>query len=191
MSKRRTHFFRSWRTALGTLVFAFILLLCAYSQHAVGTGNNWYRVVLQSGTVDGYEWAVGAKGPRHEPLSEICGLVAIVDLATAEDPYPEATSSEGCSTVERPAESVVENASMGSGESRLLVLAAFFRPAVRKAILVFSTGERKVLRPLMAKISGRQAKGVPQFRYLAVPFEGEARLRKTLLFDGKGNAINR
>ena len=177
--------------ALIAAIVAIGALTVGGVHHAEGAGNDpWYEINLEIGEVDGYGWAVGARGPEGRPLDRICAMVSVVEPLRPDAPYVEGNDSVVCGSLARPVRWVAADAGFGSGDSSLTVLSVLFRPAVDKAILVFSTGERKVLRPRMAKIRDRQARGIPRFRYLAVPFKGDGRLRKVMLFDGKGTALN-
>ncbi len=186
---------RNWVIRLITwgAVVAIGLLLWADSPDVLAdaTKGKWFQVTLETGETEEFKWAVGAKGPGHEPLGRICALASLVEPPQENQPFVEGNDAVGCGSLSTSKDSVAASPAFGSGDSRLAILATLFRPAVRKVSFVLDTGEERVLRTRMGKIPNRSARGVPRFRYLTVPFKGPACIRKVTLFDGNDRVIFR
>jgi hypothetical protein len=151
----------------------------------------WYRVLLESGeTSSGYRWTVGAKGPKHEPLREICSMTGMTEPPQPDKPYIESHEGELCGLLLLPEESMTISASFGFGESRVTVFASIYRPIVRKVTIVLDSGERRIYLPKVPQIPNRAERGIPVFRYIADVFEGEFCARRTTTFDGQGDVIH-
>lgn len=175
------------------VVAAIGLLLWAGATDVLAgaTKGRWYQVTLETGETEGFKWAVGAKGPGHQPLGMICALASLVEPPQEGQPFVEGDDAVGCGSLSTSMDSVAASPALGSGDSRLAILATLFRPVVRKVSFVLDTGEERVFRTRMGKIPNRSARGVPRFRYLAVPFKGPTCIRKVALFDGNDRAISR
>lgn len=192
MSAKKSHHISSRRAAalVSALVAVGIVTLGgAYDATGAGAGR-WYEINLEAGEVDGYGWAAGAKGPKREPLDEICATVSVVEPLRPDAPYAEGSDSVVCGSLSRPMDWVAAESGFGSGDSSLMVLTVLYRPVVRKATFLLGTGERRVFSPRMAKVRNRQARGIPGFRYVVAPFRGETCIRKVTLFDRKGVIID-
>jgi hypothetical protein len=183
-----------WRAiALGVLLCA--LALGVVSRAAANPDKagkvSWFNVTLKRGEISGYHWAVGAKGQRNRPLRHMCAEVSMVEPPQEGTDYVEGGNSTECGRLEHPNDSVVGTESFGSGQSRVTVLEAVFRPVVRKVTFLLSTGERKTFLARVAQIPHRATKGIPTFRFVVFPFEGEACIRGVAMFDGKGRVVSR
>lgn len=174
------------------VVAAIGLLLWTGSPNALGdaTKGRWYQLTLETGETEGYKWAVGAKGPKHEPLDRICALASLIEPPQEDQPFVEGNDAAGCGNLSTSMDSVAASPALGSGASRMTILATLFRPAVREVSLVLDTDERLVLRTHMGKVANRSARGVPPFRYLAIPFKGPTCIRKVTLIDGNDKVIS-
>jgi hypothetical protein len=190
---RQNHTSRRTQAVLFALVVLAGMVFWIGSQSAsrANSGGRWLPITLETGTVDGYQWAMGAKLRQHEPLGAICAIVYMREPVSSDAAYVEGTESVGCGNLERPMDSVVESASFGSGDSRLAILTALYRPVVRKAVFLLGEGRRKVFHPRIAKVPKRTARGIPRFRYFVAPFKGETCIRKITLFDGDDHVIYR
>jgi hypothetical protein len=153
------------------------------------SGGSWYRVGLDQGEWQGYHWAVGAAGPKHEPLGEICALISVIEPPQEGSPYVEASDAKVCGSLPDATVSNVLGETLGSGASKQILVAALYRPIVRKVTFVLDTGERKVYFPRTPRIPNRVAKGIPAFRYLVTSSDGETCTRRMTTFDGKGDVI--
>lgn len=153
------------------------------------SGGSWYRVTLEQGEAQGYAWAVGAAGPKHEPLREICTKVATLEPLQDESPYIEGGNSMICGEMPNPTESMALGTTFGPDGSGPTLLATIYRPIVRKVTFVFDTGERRVYFPQTPMIPSRVARGIPVFRYLAVVFDGLTCTRRMTMFDGGGSVL--
>lgn len=181
----------TWAAML-TALTAVVMLISVSPHDAAGANKaRWYQVGLEMGETDGYRWAVGAKGPKHEPLDEICALASLTEPPQADKPFVEGMDAAVCGSLATPGDSMAASPAFGSGNSRLVLLAVLYRPAVREVAFLLDTGERRVLWPRMVKVPNRRARGVPRFRYLVTHFKGEACIRKITLFDGSGRVIYR
>ena len=182
----------TWAVVVAAVVAVIAVLSITVGAHeATGaTRAQWYEVRLKTGETNGYKWVVGAKGPKHEPLNEICALASLTEPPQEGKPFVEGTEAVGCSSLATPIDSVAASPAFGSGDSRLVLLAVLYRPVVREVAFLLGTGERRVFRPRMATVLNRRAKGIPRFRYLAAPFEGETCIRKVTLFDRSGKVID-
>lgn len=150
----------------------------------------WFQIILEQGEVSGYHWAVGVKGPKHVQLSQVCAELSMVEPPQDDAPYVEERDATDCSWLKQPADSVFGTESFGSGQSRVAVYEAVYRPIVRKVTFVLDTGERKVFLPRVPEISHRSARGIPAFRYFAAPFEGETCIRRVATFDRAGKVVS-
>jgi hypothetical protein len=153
--------------------------------------ERWYSVPLESGeTSGGYRWGVGAKGPKGKPLGEICTQVGMVEPPQPDKPYVEGTDGTSCGQLRSPKEALVDATGFGEGASRVTVLAAIYRPIVRRVVFVFDSGEHRVYLPRVPQTSNRASRGIPVFRYIADTFEGEWCARRITTFDGSGAVIS-
>lgn len=151
----------------------------------------WYSVSLAHGeTSGGYRWGVGAKGPKHEPLKEICAMAGMIEPPEPDKPYVEGTDGALCGEIRSPKESMMETAGFGTGESSVTAFVAIYRPAVRKVTFVFDSGERRVYLPQVPQLPNRDERGIPVFRFIADTFEGEPCARRVTTFDGRGGVIS-
>jgi hypothetical protein len=173
------------------LVVFEVLLLAGSHDASSASGGRWHPITLETDETDGYQWAVGAKVPQHKPLGEICAMISLVELPQPDAPYVEGRDSVSCGSLTTPSDSVSVSSSFGSGDSRRVVLAVLYRPIVRKVVFLLGEGERKVFRPSIARVPGRQVRGIPRFRYFAALFKGETCLRKVTVFNGNGQVIYR
>jgi hypothetical protein len=189
MIAKGTRYQTSSRWTIFVVTMAMVVL--AASENANGDGGTrWYQVGLATGEVEGYQWAVGAKGMKHEPLAEICALASLTEPPNDGVDFVEGTDATICGKLMTPMESVVASPAFGSGESRLVILAAIYRPIVRRVTFFLNTGGRRVFQTRLAKVPNRRAKGIPRFRYLVAPFKGETCVRKISTFDGNGNLVH-
>jgi hypothetical protein len=170
---------------------ALSLLVFLVSPAVAGTGKaRWFQVTLERGETKGYRWAVGAKGPKSEPLGRICTQLSMVEPPQEDVPYVEGSDSTECGRLKTPTDSISGTDSFGSGQSRVTVLEVVYRPIVRKVTLILATGERRVFRPSTPQIPNRVDRGIPVFRYLVSPFEGETCIRRVATFDGSGGIVS-
>jgi hypothetical protein len=186
---------RSTLPTVCSLISAVGLALCALAvvlpTPSLGGSTYWYRVTLAHGkSTEGYKWAVGAKGRKGHALNEICATLSMVEPPRNDVPYVEGTDSTDCGSVRRPAESVASSVSMGQGESALEVVEILYRPIVRKVNLVLNSGEERVLRAKAPEIRNRVKKGIPAFRFVALPLEDDDCIQRVISYDGKGNVVN-
>jgi hypothetical protein len=179
-----------WAAALVALVGGLALSVLVFQAAAAASKVRWFQTTLEQGQVSGYHWAVGVKGPKHRPLSQVCAQLSMVELPQNGAPYVEGGSSTLCGRLKRPTDSVLGTESFGSGRSRVAVLEAVYRPIVRKVTFVLATGERKVFLPRIPKIPNRSARGIPIFRYFVASFEGETCVRRVTTFDQLGGVVS-
>lgn len=179
-----------WAVMLVAIAGALTLSVLV-SQAAAGTSKDrWFQAALEQGEINGYHWAVGVKGPKDEPLSHICAQLSMVEPPQEDAPYVEGGSSTECGRLKRPVDAVSGTESFGSEASRVTVLEMVYRPIVRKVTFILATGERWVYRPDVPEIPNRAERGIPIFRYIVVPFEGEVCVRCVTTFDGKGRVLS-
>lgn len=181
---------RAFRLRVVLLFFVGLIALAGSQDAMSANSGRWYQVVLETGEINGYQWAVGAKGLKHEPLDEICVRVSLLEPITPDAPFVEGSDSVGCSSLMKPTDSVAESASFGAKDSRMVIFAVLYRPTVRKVIFFLGGGKRMVFRPRIAKVPNGEAQGIPKFRYLITPFKSKTCIRKVTLFDGSGKAIS-
>jgi hypothetical protein len=135
-----------------------VAALASSATHALGeastptSGGPWYRVALEQGEWQGYHWAVGAAGPRHEPLGEICALISVIEPFQEGSPYVEASDAKVCGSLPDATVSNVLGETLGSGASKQTLVAALYRPIVHKVTFILGTGERKVYRSRMPRM---------------------------------------
>lgn len=167
------------------------LALLAPQGSGGASDSPWYRIDLEQGERRGYHWSMGASGPRHAPLEEICVL------GTLAEPYDEdsdplevgATSGKVCGEVPDARISMQMGQTLGTGASALSFDAILYRPAMRKVVFLVEGGERRVFRTHAPRISSRSEKGIPAFRYLAATFEGNPCVHRVTTYDGSGGVI--
>ncbi len=160
------------------------------STKADGSGaGTWYRAALEQGETRGYHWSVGVKGPKHEPLREICAQVSMIEPPQSDSPYVEETNSTDCGSLLRATDLVGGSAAFGSGPSKLTVVANLYRPIVHKVTFILEQGERKVFFPRTPKIPNRLRRGIPLFRYFAASFDGENCIRRVTTFNKRGKVV--
>jgi hypothetical protein len=176
----------AWVTLAGALGLLIVLPSTAASSP---DSDPWYRATLEQGETNGYRWTVNAKGPKHKPLREICTLVSMVEPPQEGAPYVEEMDATDCGRLLKETSSVSGSVAFGSGASRLTILAALYRPAVRKVVFLLDTGERRVYLSRAPKIPRRLTRGIPLFRYLVASFDGETCIRRVTTFDGKGSVV--
>jgi hypothetical protein len=166
----------------------FALLLGALSAGATDSkASPWYRVELERGeTSDGYLWAVGASGPRHQPLRTICNVTVTVSPPNEEAGYVESSNGIACGKLLRPEESSMESFTLGSGAAEMRIKAVLYRPRVRKVTYRLDGGERRVYLTQVPEIANRVAKGIPVFRYMVATFEGDPCISRITSFDRAG-----
>jgi hypothetical protein len=177
---------------------AFVVVAFAYlagapiSADADRVGKErWYSVPLESGeTSGGYLWGVGAKGPKDKPMGEICTQVGMIEPPQPDKSYVESSGGSLCGHLRSPKEALIDATGFGEGASRVTVLEAIYRPAVRRVVIVLDSGERRVYLPRVPKLSNRASRGIPVFRYIADTFEGEGCARRVTTFDGSGAVIS-
>jgi hypothetical protein len=167
-----------------------VLGLGAASVAAGGSRAHWYQTTLERGEINGYHWAVGAKGPKHKPLNEVCAEISMLEPAQEDALYVEGSDSTDCGRLDRPVDSISSTDSFGSGKERVSVLELIYRPIVRKVVFVLSTGERKAFLPRAPQIAHRSSRGIPVFRYAVFPFEGEVCVRRVTTVDGHEEVIS-
>lgn len=179
------------RALAATALMLALITGWASSEAGAASEDRWYRVLLEKGkTEDGYEWAMGASGPRNQPLRKICNVTST--LAPPNDAgYVEGDSLTVCGSLRRPELSAVVSLDVGSEGATRTVFEALYHPVVRKVIFVLDSGERMVYFPKVPKIPNRAAKGIPLFRYVVDTFEEELCVRKVTTFDKAGRAISR
>jgi hypothetical protein len=179
-----------WTAVLFALAGCLALGLL-FSHGAAASGKvGWFQIKLEQGEVNGYHWVVGAKGPKHRPLSRICAELSMVEPPQEGAPYVEGRDATNCSRLRPPIHSVFGTEAFGSGPSRVAVFEGLYRPIVRKVTFVLATGERRVFLPRVPKIPNQSARGIPSFRYFAAPFEGETCVRRVATFDGAGKIVS-
>jgi hypothetical protein len=176
----------------GVAVALIILTMGALgSKAAAGSPRvQWFQAKLASGEINGYRWSVGAKGRMHEPLSQICTQISIVEPPRDDVPYVEGSDATDCGRLNLPTDAVSSTDSLGAGESGVTVLETIYRPLVRKVTIVFATGKRKVYRTRVPQLSNRADRGIPMFRYIAVSFNGEDCIGRVIAFDGRGRVVS-
>lgn len=194
MAVRKTEF-SLWRATVLSTIVCTLVLGFLMPRAGADTGKagkvSWFDLTLERGEINGYHWAVGAKGQRTQPLKRICAEVAMVEPPKEGADYVEGGNSTECGRLEHPADSVVGTESAGSGQSRVTVLEALFRPVVRKVTFVLSTGERRTLPSRAPQTPNRAANGIPPFRFVVFPFEGETCIRRVATFDGRGHLVSK
>lgn len=178
-----------WVAILIAIAGALALSLLV-SPGAAGSKVSWFHAMLKRGETKGYHWAVGVKGRKHEPLSEICAQISMVEPPRDDAPYVEGRDATDCGRLRQPSDSVSSTDSFGSGVSRVAVLEVVYRPIVRKVTFILATGERRVFRPHPPDVPNRAARGIPIFRYLVAPLEGETCIRRVATFDGRGRVVS-
>lgn len=179
-----------WATMLVAIASAVVLSVLV-SPAAAGTGEvSWFHVEMERGEAKGYHWAVGAKGLKHQPLSKICTQISMVEPPRDDVPYFEGRDATDCGFLVRPSDSIASTDSLGSGMARVAVTEVFYRPIVRKVTFILATGERRVFRRRIPRIPNRVARGIPIFRYLVAPFEGEVCIRRVVTFDGRARLVS-
>jgi hypothetical protein len=179
-----------WFLALVALAGCLALSLSLFQAAGAAGKVSWFKVKLEQGEVNGYRWAVGVKGPKHRPLGQICAELSMVEPPQDGAPYFEERDPTSCSRLKQATDSVFGTAAFRSGQSRVAVFEALYRPIVRKVTFVLATGERRVFLPRVPKIPDRSARGIPTFRYFATSFEGETCVRRVATFDGAGKIIS-
>jgi hypothetical protein len=150
--------------------------------------GGWYQAVLEAGETEGWRWAVGAKGRKHEPLQEICLVVGVIEPLEPGSPEVRAGELSSCGHLRRPTDSVSSTTRLDS-EALTALHATLYRPIVSRVIFVLGTGERRVYRTAAVKVARRVARGIPVFRYLVVPFDGETCIRRIVTHDSRGAVI--
>lgn len=170
---------------------ALALLAPLGSGGASATSDSpWYRVDLEQGEWKGYHWSIGASGPRHVPLREICVLDTVVQPYEEDDPLGgEASGGSSCGEIPDARTSMQMGQTLGTGASALSFDAILYRPAVRKVVFLLEGGERRVFRTKAPRIPNRSEKGIPAFRYLAATFEGAPCVHRVTTYDGSGGVI--
>jgi hypothetical protein len=176
----------------GMTAALMVVVLAALVPQAVAGGSRaqWFSVALANGKIEGYRWAVGAKGPKHEPLDQICTLVSMVEPPQGEDDVVEGRDATDCGRLKLPTDSVSSTDSLGSGESRVTVLEAIYRPLVRKVAIGFAAGGPKVYRTRAPQLSNRAEAGIPMFRYIVAPVQSGNCIRRVTAFDGRGKVVS-
>jgi hypothetical protein len=167
------------------------MLGCLVVSQAFGSRPaGWFQANVAHGEIDGYQWAVGAKGPRGEPLAQICAQVSLLEPSQAGADVVEGRDSIDCGSVKRPEESVSSSESFGSGESRVTVLETVYQPVVNKVTFTLATGERRSYRPRLLQIPHQTVREIPLFRYIVVSLKGEACIRRIATFNGHGSIVS-
>ena len=167
-------------------------LLGALSANVVegSSSGRWYQAALDQGETRSYHWTAGVKGPKYEPLKEICAQVGMVEPLKDDSIYAEGREATDCGSLLSARDSVAPSVAFGSGASKLTVLATLYRPKVRKVTFVLSTGERRVYIPRMPKIPNQRMRGIPVFRYMVASLDGETCIRRVTTLDGKGGIVS-
>jgi hypothetical protein len=179
---------KSHRAAKGVVFLALtFLVMCAAT--ASGNRNQWFRVSLDHGEVDGFRWAVGAKGLSDEPLKNLCGLASLVAPPKEDAPFVEREDAVECGRLSTPSNSVWSSASFSAGSSRVEIVEVLFRPIVRRVVLTFSTGERKVFLLKAPSIQDQGRRAIPSFRFLAVFLQADSCIRRMIAFDVEGKRV--
>jgi hypothetical protein len=187
MSEHRSYTKGGVTLVILAVAMALILLV---SQAANANRVRWFQVNLEHGETEGYSWGVGAKGPKHEPLGQICAQVSMVEPNQGSADVVEGRDATDCGSIGQREDSIAATVSFGSGESRVTVLEVVYRPVVRKVTLVLATGAREVFYPRIPEIPNRAARGIPIFRYFVTPFEGETCVRRIATFDASDNIVS-
>lgn len=175
--------------SVGLAVVALLVLLVPVGE-AAGSSARWYTALIEEGeTTQGFNWAVGAKVPKHKPLDQICVLEAVVAPPEEGAPYAEGGDSTICGSLSSPANGVSARTTFGS--SGEMLLASLYRPVVRKVSLLLSNGAQKSFSTHVPRIPNRAAIGVPSFRYLVVLLPTAVCVRSVTTFNEKGGIVSR
>lgn len=177
------------RCVAATLVA--LMLAVSISQAVAGSSKgHWFQANLARGEIEGYRWAVGAKGPKHEPLGQICAQISIVEPPRDDFPEVEGRDTTDCGQLRLATDVVSSTNSLESGKSGVSVLEAIYRPVVRKVRIVFASGEQELYRTSAPQLSNRVGRGIPKFRYVVAQFLAESCVRRITGFDGNGKTVS-
>jgi len=183
---------RALHSAVAALAVATFVLLAPQGSggsSAPASSGPWYRLALEQGEWQGYSWSVGASGPRHEPLREICALTSVLESFREGAPFIEGGDSQACGALPDATVSMALGETLVSGASTLSLNVVLYRPIVRKVAFILGTGERRIYMPRVPEIPNRSQRGIPVFRYVVASFEGEACVRRITTFDRRGGVI--
>jgi hypothetical protein len=152
--------------------------------------SSWFSGQLDNGEIRGYRWAVGVKIEKRAPLHRACALTSMVEPPREDVPYVEAEDASDCGGLSSPSDFIASTVFFGSGSGRVAILGLIFRPVVRRATFVLDTGERLRLGTLAPRIKNQSVRGIPRFRYLSVPFEGDYCVHRVMLFDERDKLVS-
>jgi hypothetical protein len=175
-------------TKIGGVVAALALLalsLVASEAVADSSQSRWFQIGLATGETNGYGWSTGAKGPRHQPLSQICA-----EISMSEPPRNgvyEGSDATDCGELKTASDSVISTESLGPKKSGATVVEAIYRPLIQKVTIVFTSGKRTAL-PTQSPT--RTGKGIPVFRYAVASFSAGNCVNRIVAFDGKGKVVS-
>ncbi len=172
---------------VGVVAASALLALSLVASEAVAASSQsgWFQIGLATGETNGYGWSTGAKGPRHQPLSQICA-----EISMSEPPRNgvyEGSDATDCGKLQMASDSVVSTESLGPKKSGATVVEAIYRPLIQKVTIVFTSGKRSILSTQSPKLKGD---GVPMFRYVAASFSSGSCVKRIVAFDGKGRAVS-
>jgi hypothetical protein len=181
------------RIGAAVTITLMILALSALGSQAVAESSKvrWFQAKLASGETEGYHWSVGAKGPKYEPLSQLCTQVSIIEPPRNDVPYVEGQDAADCGRLRVATDAVSSVESLGSNRSGVTVLEALYRPLIRKVAVDLAGGERKFYRTRVPQLSNRSDRGIPMFRYVVASLKGGDCIRRLIAFDGKGKVVSK
>jgi hypothetical protein len=170
----------------GGIVALALSMFCLVAAQAIAAGSQsgWFQIGLATGETNGYGWSTGAKGPKHQPLSQICA-----EISMAEPPrngVSEGRDAADCGELKVAGDSVVTTESLGPKKSGATVVEAIYRPLIRKVAIVFASGKRTALPTRSPK---RNVRGIPVFRYVVTSFSADNCVKRLIAFDGKGMVV--
>ncbi len=180
---------RILNSAVAALAVVAFVLLASQGSLAPASSGPWYRLALEQGEWQGYGWSVGASGPGHEPLREICAMVSVLEPFEEGAPFIEGSDSKVCGAMPDAKISMALGETLVSDASELSLNVVFYRPIVHKVAFILGTGERRIYMPRVPEIPNRSQRGIPVFRYVVASFQGETCVRRITTFDRRGGVI--
>jgi hypothetical protein len=175
------------------LVAALVATLFAAVAPAIGKppGGMWFQIGTTHGNTSGYHWSAGAKVKTGKVLSEICSELSMVEPLREGALYAEGSDSTVCGPLSSDRDVMFTEVSFGSGDSRVSVFQALYRPKIRHVKVIFGSGERSVQPARIVRPSGSARNGL-KFRFLVVALgPGESCVRKLVASDATGRVYSR
>jgi hypothetical protein len=173
------------------LMVALVLGGALASAEAGGRQGGWYQTVLKTGEFHEFNWGVGAKGPRDQPLKRICLVLALNFPPEPGSPEVRGDESVNCGGIRSASTSVSASMEFGPPDSQITLLATLYRPIVRRVALLLSSGEERVFTARVPEVRNRSDKGIPIFRFVVARFAGEPCVRRITTYAGDGAVIAR